>query len=170
MKSTNILLIVFAVLFAAVVVFLVFYKKPEIPDSTVVSPITALTYQNTQYGFNFALPLSWQGYTIVSSTWDGNLVDSQPSQSVTGPEISIRHPLWTTDVPRQDIPIMVFTPDQWNLIQQQKLAVGAAPVAPSMLGQNASYVFALPARYNYAFLPGFEEVQNIIDSKPLTTN
>jgi hypothetical protein len=55
--------------------------------------------------------------------------------------------------------------DQWALIQQEKLSVGAAPIGPSELGRNEKYIFALPARYNFAYLPGFEEVQKIIDSK-----
>ena len=58
---------------------------------------------------------------------------------------------------------MVFTPEQWNLIQKEELAVSAAPIGPSELGQNAKYIFALPARYNYAFPVGFEEVQTIIN-------
>jgi hypothetical protein len=95
-------------------------------------------------------------------------VDSQPSQSIKGPEIFIRNPLWTQDNPYQDIPIMVFTYDQWNLIEQEKLAVSAAPIGPSELGRNAKYIFALPARYNFAFPAGFEEVEKIIESKPLS--
>jgi len=85
----------------------------------------------------------------------------------SGPKISIRHPLWTTDSPRQDIPIMIFTFAQWDLIQQEKLAVSAAPIGPSELGRNANYVFALPARYNFAYPLGFEEVEKILESKPL---
>ncbi|KUO76422.1 MAG: hypothetical protein APF81_23550 [Desulfosporosinus sp. BRH_c37] len=28
-------------------------------------------YQNTQYGFNFSLPESWQGNSIITTTWEG---------------------------------------------------------------------------------------------------
>jgi hypothetical protein len=45
--------------------------------------------------------------------------------------------------------------------------VGAAPVGPSILGENTSYVFALPARYNYEFLTGFEEVEEILENDSL---
>lgn len=62
---------------------------------------------------------------------------------------------------------MIFTPEQWNLIEKEKLSVSAAPIGPSELGRNSKYVFALPARYNFAFPTGFEEVQKIIESKPL---
>jgi hypothetical protein len=81
--------------------------------------------------------------------------------------ISIRHPEWTAENPRQDIPIMIFTTAQWNSLQQGKFHIGAAPIGPSELGRNAKYVFALPARYNYAFPTGYEEVESILKSDPL---
>ena len=62
---------------------------------------------------------------------------------------------------------MVFTPDEWAEIQQEKLAVSAAPIPPSELGQNQNYVFALPPRYDYDFRTGFEEVEKIMQSNPL---
>ena len=124
-------------------------------------------YSNTTYGFTFTLPPRWKGYQIINSRWEGNLLDGSSSIKFNGPIISIRHPLWTTLNPRQDIPIMIFTSAEWNLIQQEKLSVSAAPIPPTLLGQNSQYIFALPARYNYAFPIGFEEVQTIIDSKPL---
>ena len=71
--------------------------------------------------------------------------------TVTGLLLSIRHPLWTKENPRQDIPIMVFTVEQWNVLQKGDFSVSAAPIGPSKLGSNYAYVFALPARYNYAF-------------------
>jgi len=126
-----------------------------------------LVYKNNNYGFNFLLPLSWQGYSVITESWTGNLVDSTSTQEFKGPEILIRNPLWTTKTPYQDIPVMIFTPAQWDLVQQEKLSLGAAPIGPSELGRNAKFIFALPARYNFAFPAGFEEVQKIIDSKPL---
>lgn len=124
----------------------------------------SIEYINTQYGFSFLLPSSWKGYSIVSTNWEGNMVDTL-DQITRGPEILIRHPLWTPLLPRQDIPILIFTPAEWNLVQEQKLSLGAAPVGPSELGRNTNYIFALPARYNYAFPTGFEEVQTIIENK-----
>jgi hypothetical protein len=81
--------------------------------------------------------------------------------------LSIRHPQWTEQNPRQDIPIKVFKHNQWNLIQQGKLVIGAAPIPPKELGRNTKYVFALPARYNYAFPSGYEEVEKILANNPL---
>ena len=130
---------------------------------------TQLEYRDNEYGFTFTLPMNWKGYSIISNSWEGFLLDSPKNEKINGPEIFIRHPLWTIEKQRQDIPIMIFTYEQWNLVRQEKLSLGAAPIGPSELGRNSKYVFALPARYNFAFPLGFEEVINILDSKPLHT-
>lgn len=129
----------------------------------------SIDYENTQYGFNFHLPSSWKGYKILTETWEGMGIEGQQSGKIVekGPLITIRHPQWTTQNPRQDIPILVFTLSQWNSLQQEDFHIGAAPVGPSELGRNTSYVFALPARYNYAFPTGYEEVEEILQNKPL---
>ena len=142
-------------------------KLPQATSSVEISSSAQIIYKNTEYGFTFNLPASWTGYSIINSNWNGNLIEVTDSPKVTGPEISIRHPLWTVEVPRQDIPILILTLDQWNLVQQEKLSLGAAPIPPSELGRNSKYVFALPARYNFAFPTGFEEVNQIIETKPL---
>lgn len=128
---------------------------------------TELAYKNTEYGFSFSLPLNWKGYSVINKKWEGLLLNSTSSEKIGGPEIYIRNPLWTSENPYQDIPIMIFTPSQWDLIQQEKISLGAAPIGPRELGRNTQYIFALPARYNYAFPLGFEEVTQIIDSHPL---
>lgn len=126
-------------------------------------------YSDTRFGFTFSLPENWEGYSIVTGEWEG--VPIGGSRVVeTGPMISIRHPQWTTDNPRQDIPIMVFTLPQWEALQREEYHIGAAPVGPKELGRNSGYVFALPARYNYAFLEGREEVEKILDGHPLRPN
>ena len=133
----------------------------------------ALQYRNDQYGFSFALPQDWKGYTILDQTWTGSSHCSSSStgycQTDSGPEIVIRNPNWTADKPWQDIPIMVFTPDQWNEVQQWALSVGAAPVPPTELGSNSQYVFALPAHYNFSPLEGDREVDDILRNNPLST-
>ncbi|WP_168121040.1 Gmad2 immunoglobulin-like domain-containing protein [Paenibacillus sp. HB172176] len=128
-----------------------------------------VSYDNSQYGFQFSLPDSWKGYTIVEDKWEGNIVndDFETIDTGTGPLLSIRHPEWTKDVPRQDIPIMILTREQWDMVKDDKLYIGAAPIIPSELGRNSDYVFALPARYNFAFPEGFEEVEDIMKGNPL---
>jgi hypothetical protein len=137
-------------------------------ETTLTQEQQQVIYTNTQYGFNFSLPLSWEGYQIIESEWEGYATGSQSDVTVEqGPIISIRHPEWTSTNPRQDIPIMVFTLVQWDLLQQDKFHIGAAPIGPSELGSNAKYVFALPARYNFSFPTGYEEVEKILEGNPL---
>jgi hypothetical protein len=129
-----------------------------------------IVYHEREYGFNFSLPLSWEGYTILSEKWEGlSLHDSEGEKVVeTGPMMIIRHPDWSSENQRQDIPIMIFTIPQWESLRNEEFHIGAAPIGPSELGRNNKYVFALPARYNFAFPTGYEEVEDILNSKPLT--
>ncbi|HEY5587033.1 MAG TPA: M56 family metallopeptidase [Ruminiclostridium sp.] len=144
---------------------------PSPAEPSTIANSIAIVYKSAKYGFDFSLPKDWKGYSIVNSQWEGLAADAEAGQKVVqrGPMISIRSPKWTSKTPTQDIPIMVFTIIQWNLLQQEVFHIGAAPVGPSELGRNNSYVFALPARYNFAFPVGYEEVEMILKGKPLTT-
>lgn len=123
-------------------------------------------YTNTDFNFTFELPLTWSGYSVVDTKWVGT--DSSTGKVVeTGPLISLRHPLWSAAEKRQDIPIMVFTIAQWTALIAEGFHIGAAPIPPSELGRNSNYVFALPARYNYAFPTGYQEVEEILKGNPL---
>lgn len=126
----------------------------------------SITYKNDEFGFNFELPESWKNYSIQEDIWKGMSL-TEENKEITGPIVYIRHPEWTKENPRQDIPIMIFTVEQWKELQNSEFSVGAAPIAPRLLGENSKYVFALPARYNYAFLTGFEEVEKILENNPL---
>jgi hypothetical protein len=131
----------------------------------------SIEYKNTQYGFCFSLPKSWKGYSILVDEWRG-FDDNGPHGDetvTTGPMISIRHPQWTSADPRQDIPIMIFTIAQWSALNKEKFMVSAAPIGPGELGRNRKYVFALPARFDYAFPTGYEEVERILAGKQLHT-
>lgn len=125
----------------------------------------ALSLYSEKYGFVFLLPGSWGNYDVVTEEWEG--VPTGDNAVESGPVIKIRHPLWTVRNPRQDIPIMILTIDQWNSLENGKFHIGAAPIGPKELSRNSKYVFALPARYNYSFLSGFEEVERILDNNPL---
>lgn len=143
---------------------------PSIQQIQSVKDETATweTYRNEEYGFTFSLPESWKGYSVIQENWQGYKNTEQGDIVVEkGLKILIRNPQWTAGNPRQDIPIMVFTINQWNSLTQDKFHIGAAPINPSELGRNAQYVFALPARYNYAFPTGWEEVEKILGSHPL---
>lgn len=144
-------------------------EKAAAADSISAEESGSMIYENSQYGFRFTLPKSWQGYTIVTDKWEGLSVGEADGDKVveTGPLLIIRHPEWTKENPRQDIPIMVFTLAQWDALQQEKFHIGAAPIGPSELGRNSGYVFALPARYNFSFPTGYEEVEDMLSQHPL---
>jgi len=141
------------------------------PAEATESPAPAATpvavvYENDQYGFTFALPDSWAGYTIVEDQWEALMVDGD-GETITGPKLLIRHPDWMEDEPREDIPILVITLDQWDQLAEGTYHIGASPLEPTELGRNDQYVFALPARYNYDFLEGYEEVAEILEGGAL---
>lgn len=166
--TTKILFIFFVVMLAAGLAGYVWLSAEHIGVIGKPPAKTLIEYTNNQYGFVFSLPQDWKGYSVVTGTWDGYVVGEKgdvPTEH--GPLISIRNPKWTAENPYQDIPIMVFTLAQWNSLQADDFHIGAAPINPSELGRNINYVFALPARYNFAFPAGYEEVQNILDSRPL---
>lgn len=154
-------------------------KQPGIPTTADNGKVTApqqpesnsgtIVYRNDEFGFSFSLPASWKGYQIVTSQWEGVSPTSPGNGSpvAMGPMLSIRHPQWTAQAPRQDIPIMVFTAKQWTALQAGAFHIGAAPINPTELGRTATYVFALPARYNYAYPEGYKEVESILASHPL---
>lgn len=138
------------------------FKKPA-PASV------KLEYRNEAYGFSVALPESWREYSVSVDKWTGYAAGDELGEIpfADGPVFSIHGPEWRGAGTYQDIPIMVFTLDQWEMLRQEKFHIGAAPIGPSELGRNSRYVFSLPARYNYAFPPGYEEIDEIIQSKPL---
>jgi hypothetical protein len=128
----------------------------------------SIEYINSDFGFRFTLPASWDKYSIIKSKWEGYNTGTQGDEIVAeGPEITIRHPLWTAEDPRQDIPIMIFSHVQWKELQKGDFHVGAAPIEPTELWSNDNFIFALPARYNYSFPKGYEEVEQIIQGHPM---
>ncbi|MFA5889306.1 MAG: hypothetical protein WCW47_01585 [Candidatus Paceibacterota bacterium] len=155
--------------------YLVFSKKSDIKNSDIVTTATTtattIEYKNTQYGFGFTLQKSWEGYTIIVDDWEGygqsDVSIEEQMVAEKGPLIFIQHPEWTEDDPRQSIPIMVFTLSQWDKLVKDEFHIGAAPINPSELGRNNKYVFAIPARYNFAYPTGYEEVEEIINDKSL---
>lgn len=127
---------------------------------------TTVVYRNTQYGFCFLLPASWQGFSVVADRWRGEEFSS--GATVRGPQLLIRHPKWTSEHPYQDIPIMVFTPKQWEQVESVDLSVSAAPIGPAELGHNGHYVFALPPRWiGFTDALGQDEVESWMQRSPL---
>ena len=73
----NIILIVLVVVLAGAVVYFALVKKsPEVTQQTnTPAPInnqqnnqtSSIEYRNMQYGFSFTLPVSWKGYSIITT-------------------------------------------------------------------------------------------------------
>jgi hypothetical protein len=127
--------------------------------------VTPVVYKNTDYGFNFSLPASWQGYSIIKSTWEGTALTNAAAPS--GPKLIIRNPKWTEAAHYEDIPILVFTIPEWNSYLAEDYAVSAAPIQARELARNNKYVFALPPRWDYDFSLGYKEAEDIISGSPL---
>jgi len=60
------------------------------------------------------------------------------------------------------MPIMVFTLTQWSQVQDEDFRVSAAPIPPSAVGKNSTYVLALPPRWDFDQLAGVEEVDRLV--------
>jgi hypothetical protein len=134
--------------------------RPGKENSAAESATDAIVYRNTKYGFAFSLPQGWKGYTIVMDSWEAS--DAQKGVVERGPIVSIRHPDWTKENPRQDIPIMVFTLRQWDSVEHSDFFMNGAAVRPSELGRNRKYAFALPPRFDDSDLAGLKEVEEIL--------
>ena len=160
-----VLIIIIVVGFVAYAMYSRNQNAPLTPESTATST-TSVTYTNNDFGFTFALPESWKGYSIVNSTWEGNPLTATGTKQ-TGPKLLIRHPKWTSALPYEDMPVMVFTVAQWNSYTAGNFSVSAAPIEASELGRNNTYVFALPPRWDFDYSEGYVEAEHIIQSKAL---
>ncbi len=168
MLKNSLIVVALVVVIASSIVTCISYSndKKEIFLTTEATASTMIEYRNSEYGFVFSLPENWKGYQIVQDIWDGNnLVASDKKQS--GPKFLIRNPKWTSNLPYQDIPIIIFSIAQWNSYMNEDFSISAAPILATELGRNNMYIFALPPRWNFDYSEGFEEAVSIVESKPL---
>lgn len=124
-------------------------------ECSATTTVQTLEYRNTNYGFFVPLPESWRGYTVNEQVKDGYK------------QINIVHPLSTKENPRMDVPIIVVPIATWNTWyppghEQDGQHPFAAPVPATERARNNTYVFATAPRYNFSYLPGFEEVDLIV--------
>ena len=123
------------------------------------------TYKNNEYGFELTLPDSWKNYSVVKETWKGWSVFEveDVGQTYSGTKVVIKNPQTNSQQIWQDIPIMIFTPEIWKLVNEEKIAVSAAPIGPAKIGENAKYIFATPPRwYGFTDDKGWEEAVEIV--------
>ena len=136
-----------------------------------VATTTSIVYKNSDYGFNFTLPMSWSGYNIINSSWKGTPLAATSTQipppTLTGPKLLIRNPKWTSAAPYEDIPVLVFTIAQWDMYGREDFNIFAAPIPASELARNNKYVFALPPRWDFDYSINVKEAEDIIASHPL---
>jgi hypothetical protein len=166
-KTIPILMIVVSLMLLGLVGYMLSGKNKEIvPVNEPAALSTSVVYRNSDFGFNFALPNSWKGYSIVENNWEGYPL-TVTSTKQTGVKLLIRNPKWTSVLPYQDIPVMIFTLAQWNSYIAEDFSVSAAPVLASELGRNNLYVFALPPRWDFDYSEGYQEADSIVKSDPL---
>jgi hypothetical protein len=127
----------------------------------------SVRYENAEYGLTFLLPESWRGYSVSVWQWDGEKYSAAADKLVVvghGPMITLRHPRWQTNVPRQDIPILVFTRAQWDELHRGNLwpSLYAGGVMNEMW-HNQKHVFAMSSRYNVGELYGTKEVAEVVE-------
>ena len=167
--NKKILILVGAIIIALGAGIYFFHSSPNdvavVGNNLINQNTNAITYKNTDYGFNFFLPIDWQGYSIIKDTWKGSALTNTTAQS--GPKIFIRNPKWTVAVHYVDLPILVFTISQWNAYLAENFSVSAAPIKAAELARNNKYVFALPPRWDFDYSLGFKEAQDIIAGNPL---
>lgn len=132
---------------------------PKVETPAAISTTTAISsttknvsYVNQKYGFSFELPESWKDYTTTENEIE------------FGTAVTIRKSNWTESAPTAEIPILIYPTAQWEIWQTNNFEnyPTAAPIGPTKRGSNENYVFATAPRYNFSFLPGFEEVETIV--------
>lgn len=129
---------------------------PVVDETPIVNEQQgAVTYRNNIYGLTVPLPDSWRGYSVTEKAQGTYL------------EVHIVHPQSTAQNPRMDVPVLVVPIATWN----KWYPVGApesgqhpfaAPVPATERARNTKYVFATAPRYNFSYLLGFEEVDEIV--------
>jgi hypothetical protein len=127
-------------------------------------PGSGVLYHNSEYGLDFSLPESWRGYSVLVQRWESSAHKPALDQDVTvghRPVIVLRNPAWRADDPRQDIPILVFTREQWAADMQDGIYAGGVTYE---ISHNGRFVFGIHSRFNWdESVKGTEEAGEIVD-------
>ena len=177
-KGFVIPLIVAIVVILAIIACVLVYENKKVEAPVVTNTSGEQTYTNSEYGFTMQFPASWKGYSVVNRTWQGWAIDGS-NQKYSGPEILIKNPQTTTEQQYQDIPIMIFTHEQWGPETGMEIigvsehpagfSVSAAPIGPAKIGENSKYFFATPPRWwGFTSDLGGEEAVNIVKTFKVT--
>ena len=149
-----------AILVLLIVAFIVNFSVKQNPNSqntptnvtTVDSNQADIVYKDDMFGFQLTLPKTWSGYKL------------ERGEIPFGNSVTLVHPDATELKPRMNIPIYVYPIEKWTEWEKNNFEgyPTAAPIGPTERGRNSKFVFATAPRYNFSYLPGFEEVEEII--------
>jgi hypothetical protein len=122
-----------------------------------------IVYRNSDYGLAFSLPATWTGYTVLLRQWESRQYQPSSDREVVvakGPAIVFRDPRWKATSPRQDIPILVFTREQWEANRQEGIFAGGVVYE---ISRNQRYVFGIYSRFNADdSIEGWKEAEEIV--------
>jgi hypothetical protein len=163
MKDKNILFGIFVIVALSIVLYYIvnYVDTPIVNDVEPVDISTIATttpsasssqvvYKNQKYRFSLDLSKNWEDY-IASET-----------SIKFGTSIILTRLNATTTV--ANIPILAYPIEQWKIWEKNNFEgyPTAAPMGPTERGRNMDFVFATAPRYNFNFLDGFQEVEEII--------
>jgi hypothetical protein len=155
--------------------FSVFFSLALIFSASLIGCSTAqkhsadlpIRYHNAKYDLTFYLPQTWKGYSTLTNEWEGITYVPQKDRDVVlerGPIIVLRNPLWKTNDVYQDIPIWVFTRQQWTDDKSGKMSAEGAGGVMFELWHNDKYVFGIHSRAFWAEeLKDWRNAENIVD-------
>ncbi|HEY3760347.1 MAG TPA: hypothetical protein VGN23_01175 [Verrucomicrobiae bacterium] len=137
--------------------------------STHRPSVLPVAYHNSRYNLTFYLPADWHGYLVQTRQWNGITYAQATDRDevVThGQMIDIlRGAQGKTGKPYQDIPIFIFTRQQWDDMHHGKFVDDqyAGGVIYEMW-HNDDYVFGISSRFNVDdSVPGWDVAQKNVD-------
>lgn len=172
-KFLKIFIIVFGIaiiIFFGYFVHFVINKGNNPLIKNINQQIDSIIYQNKEYGFELDLTDSWKNYSIIVDSWEGRFLDGS-EQQIQGPKIIIKNSKDTEVQCWQDLIVLIFNKQEWDMIEQENLSVSAAPIGPQKIGENQNYIFALPPRWvGFTDCLGQDEAQEIMKTFKIIDN
>jgi hypothetical protein len=104
---------------------------------------------------------------VLTEQWEGETYLREKDTDVVlarGSIIVLRNPQWETNNLYQDIPIYIFTRQQWDDIYPGKYDAAGAGGVIYELWHNDKYVFGIHSRFNTDdSVNGWKEVQDTVN-------